>query len=364
MGLRGRHRARGLLAPAGVLAVAALVLLGGAALGVKGGRHHGRAAALNAPAQSSVRTARSNLDPKRVVALGAFIPGAPKDPERLVRYIRKTGQRPTIISYFRRWQHGTFDPPSLRTVTRNGAIPMITWEPWGYPLADIAAGRYDDFLRSVAAEARRWGHPILVRLAHEMNGDWYPWDSAKDPGTYVRAWRHVVSMFRYLGARNVGWVWAPNVDWGGPDLMKKLYPGDHWVDWVGLSGFSWGGPWGWQSEFDVFHNSYDTITSFTNKPFMLAETAAGEIGGDKAAWIRDTFTKDLRRLPHVHAVIWFNGRDQWARWDVDSTPKALAAFRRAVAAPRYRATPADVAAVTWKDGLRTAGDVRSTDRRG
>src|SRR5437764_157316 len=155
MGLRGRHRARGLLAPAGVLAVAALVLLGGAALGVKGGRHHGRAAALNAPAQSSVRTARSNLDPKRVVALGAFIPGAPKDPERLVRYIRKTGQRPTIISYFRRWQHGTFDPPSLRTVTRNGAIPMITWEPWGYPLADIAAGRYDDFLRSVAAEARR-----------------------------------------------------------------------------------------------------------------------------------------------------------------------------------------------------------------
>ena len=85
-----------------------------------------------------MRTARSNLDPKRVVAVGAFIPGAPKDPARLARYVRETGQRPTIVSYFRRWEHGTFDPPSLRTVTRNGAIPMITWEPWGYPLADIA----------------------------------------------------------------------------------------------------------------------------------------------------------------------------------------------------------------------------------
>src|SRR5205085_3105643 len=122
------------------------------------------------------------------------------------------------------------------------------------------------------------------------------------------------------------------------DLIRRLYPGDQWVDWVALSGFSWGGPWAWQSVVDIFGRSYVAITRMTSKPMLIAETAAGEIGGDKAQWIRHTFSQGLERLPRVRAVVWFNGHSQWARWDVDSTPGALAAFREATQSPHYSGT--------------------------
>jgi hypothetical protein len=80
----------------------------------------------------------------------------------------------------------------------------------------------------------------------------------------------------------------------------------------------------------------------TKKPFMIAETSAGEVGGDKARWIERTFAKDLPRMPRVRAVVWFNGRQQWANWDVDSSRDSLRAFRAAVAAPRYSGTAEDV----------------------
>ena len=278
------------------------------------------------------------------VALGAYVPGATRRPGLFRRYARMTGRRPAILAYYRKWREGrAFDRLTLRRVARNRAVPMITWEPWHQPLREIAAGRHDAYIRSSARDARRWRRPILVRFAHEMNGDWYPWGAHDTPPlVYVRAWRQVVRIFRRAGARNVRFVWTPNVDYGGLPLMRRLYPGDRWVDWVGLSGFSWGGPWEWESAYDVFHNSYRSITRFTDKPFMIAETAAGEVGGDKPKWIVRTFAHDLRRMPRVRAVVWFNGRQQWADWDVNSSRESLRAFRAAVASPRYAGTAADV----------------------
>jgi beta-mannanase len=278
------------------------------------------------------------------VALGAFIPGVVRRPALLKRYVRKTGRRPAILAYYRKWREGqTFDRLSLDRVAREGAVPMITWEPWGQPLRQIAAGRYDAYLRSSARDARRWGRPILLRFAHEMNGDWYPWGTGKNSQlTYVRAWRQVVRIFRKQGADNVRFLWTPNIDTGGWPLIKRLYPGDRWVDWVGLSGFSWGGPWPWESAFDVFHSTYRPITRMTKKPFLIAETSAGEIGGDKARWIERTFAKDLPRMPRVRAVVWFNRRHDWADFAVDSSRASVRAFRKAAADPRYSGTPEDV----------------------
>ena len=282
--------------------------------------------------------------PKNRVALGAFVPGATRRPVLFKRYARQTGHRPAILAYYRGWRDGQiFDRLTLNRVAREGATPMITWEPWHQPLREIAAGRYDAYIRSSARDARRWGRPILLRLAHEMNGDWYPWGSRDNPPlTYVRAWRQVVRIFRKQGADNVRFAWTPNVDTGGPALMKRLYPGDRWVDWVGLSGFSWGGPWQWESALDVFRDSYRWITRMTKKPFLIAEISAGEVGGDKARWIERTFAKDLPRLPRVRAVVWFNARHDWAEFAVDSSRASLRAFRKGVADPRYSGTPDDV----------------------
>ena len=290
------------------------------------------------------------------VALGAYIPGAPQSAKRIDDYARKTGRSPAILLYYRSWQEGdTFDETTLERLRRRRALPMITWEPWDHRLADIAAGEYDDYLWDSAADARRWGRTILVRFAHEANGDWYPWSvDENSPSDYVRAWRHVVRVFRRAGAGNVRWVWTPNTDYGGARMYRALYPGDRYVDWVGLSGFSWGGPWEWQSVSELFADSYRAIVSMTAKPFVIAETAAGEIGGDKRAWIDSAFRRELPELDRVRAVVWFNGKDKWAEWDVDSTPGSLSAFRDAVAAPRYSAGARFVAGLS-RSGWAVAG---------
>jgi glycosyl hydrolase family 26 len=282
------------------------------------------------------------------VALGAYIPGATEHAQRIDAYARKTGRRPAIVMYYRSWERGqVFDRRTLHSMTSRGALPMITWEPQGHPLGRIAAGDYDDYLRESAADARRWGRTILVRFAHEMNGDWYDWGTQQNsPDDFVAAWRHVVSVFRGAGAGNVRWLWSPNVDYGGTRLLRRLYPGDRYVDWVGLDGFSWGGPWEWQSVKEIFERSYRAITAMTWKPVIISETAAGELGGDKRKWIDDAFARDLPKLPRVKAVVWFNGKDKWAKWDVDSTPGSLRAFRAAVSSPRYAADASYIAALS------------------
>ena len=295
----------------------------------------------------SPATRKARARPHRAadrVALGAYIPGATDHPRRIERFVRKTGRRPAIIMYFRRLRDvRAFDARTLRRVRRAGAVPMITWEPWSQPLRDIARGLHDGYLRSEARAARRWGRLVLVRFAHEMNGDWYPWGvQASTPREYVRAFRRVVTIFRRERAANVRFVWAPNGDTGGDRLIRRLYPGDRWVDWVGFSGYGWGGPWEWLEPIDVYQHMYRTLTDITDKPIVIAETGAGEVGGDKSRWIRRAFGRDLPRLRRVRALIWFDDRDQIADFRIDSTRASLRAFRAAVASPRYAGTAADV----------------------
>ena len=79
----------------------------------------------------------------------------------------------------------------------------------------MIAGRYDEYIREFAEEARAWGHPFFLRFNWEMNGDWFPWSegvNGNPSGEYVAAWRHVHDIFAAVGATNVTWVWCPFVD--------------------------------------------------------------------------------------------------------------------------------------------------------
>jgi beta-mannanase len=54
----------------------------------------------------------------------------------------------------------------------------------------------------------------MLRFAHEMNGNWYPWSEGVNgnaAGQYVPAYRRVVTLFRSVGVTNVTWVWSPKV---------------------------------------------------------------------------------------------------------------------------------------------------------
>jgi membrane-bound metal-dependent hydrolase YbcI (DUF457 family) len=282
------------------------------------------------------------------IALGVYIRGVEDDPGQLDRYAAQTGHRPAIVGAYKRWDVRPFHPPELREIAARGAIPMISWEPWdsndrGFRLNAIARGRHDDYVRRSAREAKQWGGPILLRFGQEMNGSWATWQRGIDGTTgprFVAAWRHLVRVFRQVGADNVRWVWCPYVDNGGLPFMR-FYPGERWLDWVALDGFNWGAPKAWQSFSDVFDRSYRKLASLTSKPIMIAEVGSGEAGGSKARWLRRALGRQLPRLKRVRAVVWFSATDR-ADFRVDSSPPALAAFRRQINAPLYSGKlPAD-----------------------
>jgi hypothetical protein len=225
-----------------------------------------------------------------------------------------------------------------------GAVPMITWEPHGRDLREMAGGRYDAYIRDSAKQAVAWGRPILLRFAHEMNGNWYPWGLGVGGNTaadYIAAWRHVVTVFREENATNVKWVWAPNTG-----SFDSLFPGDQWIDYIGLDGYNWGAKYGtWESFSQVFDSSYRSITRLSRKPLLITEFGANARGGDKAAWIRDAFSSDVAtRYPRIRALIWFDREQDGADWRVDSSGATLDAFRTAIQPSRFDLTAAELLA--------------------
>jgi beta-mannanase len=288
------------------------------------------------------------------VVLGANTTGITEDSgAALDAFAARSGVMPKIAMYYQDWNEGwssaLVNPRFVKPIVAREAVPMITWEPnldSGDPVnqpeyspARIASGAYDTYVRRAAREAAAYGQPILLRFAHEMNGNWYSWGAipGNTPADYVAMWRHVVSIFREEGAGNVRWVWCPNVyGLGGVEPFQAYYPGDEWVDYVALDGYNWSNlkPSGWRSFSEVFSSSYQAITELTGKPLMIAETSSAEEGGDKAAWIREIPSVLATQFPRVRALIWFD-RIKETDWRIDSSSASDEAFRELAAAPLF-----------------------------
>ncbi len=277
------------------------------------------------------------------IGFGAYIPKADQHPALIDSLAQQVGRKPVIVSSYVRWRSPPFARGVLRAAWRRGAVPLITWEPWtlagrGFPLAAIARGRYDAYLRRAARSAAAWGRPILLRFAHEMNGTWYPWGQGPNgntPGVYKAAWRHLVRIFRATGAGNVEWVWSPNVDGGGQYPFERFFPGNRWVDWAGLDGFNWARRGEWQSFTEIFGGSYNTLSRLTSRPVIVAETGSSQSGGDKAAWVSSALRREVPRFSGIRAVVWFSDRVGDVDFRIDSSPAALRAFRSGISSRRY-----------------------------
>ncbi len=278
------------------------------------------------------------------IALGVYVPDADQNPSLIDSFAREVGRAPVVISSYKRWRLRPFVRTELQAISRRAAVPLITWEPWtlagqGFALRAIARGRYDSYARQAAKRAAAWEGPILLRFAHEMNGDWFPWGTSDNtPRIYKTAWRHLVQIFRSAGAENVEWVWTPNVDGGDQYPFRGFFPGNRWVDWVGLDGFNWARRGEWQSFTELFGSSYETLAGITSRPMLIAETGSSQSGGDKAAWVTSALKQELPRFARIRAVVWFSDPVGEVDFRVDSSPASLKAFRSAVASPRYGLT--------------------------
>jgi Glycosyl hydrolase family 26 len=286
------------------------------------------------------------------VAIGVYVYSA-DNPQRLDRYARQAGRSPLLVSSYKQWPLNPFPRDELETIWRSGALPLVAWEPWTYehraafPLRRIAAGDFDRYIHRTARIAAAWGRPIMLRFAHEMNGDWYPWGRNRDGSTardYRAAWRKLVRIFEAEGADEVEWVWTPNVNASGDLPFQRFFPGDEWVDWVGLDGFNWGEDGQWPSFTEVFGNSYDSLARLSSRPVIVAETGVSEDGGDKAAWLSSALRREIPRFERLRAVVWFSEPFEGVDVRVDSSPASLQAYRSGIATPPYQSTRSDLLA--------------------
>jgi hypothetical protein len=242
----------------------------------------------------------------------------------------------------------------LENVRAYGAIPVFSWNSTSSPpsvdqpafsLSVLLSGAFDSYIREFATKAKEWGHPFFLRFDWEMNGFWFPWSegvNGNTGGQYVAAWRHVHDIFDSVGARNVSWVWCPNVDlFNSLTPLGELYPGDSYVDWTALDGFNWGkrsGSPGWQSFNQVFHRTYKRIVNKVapTKPMMLTEVASTDRGGNKPAWIKDMLVKIRHRYRKIRGVIYYDVDDRGTNWPIEKRKQDGNAFKSGIRAGAYR----------------------------
>jgi beta-mannanase len=253
------------------------------------------------------------------------------------------GVVPDMAEYFVNWTQ-TFNPAPVVDAYQQGELPVLSWEPWSggtssttqtvqpaYSLSTIIDGAHDTYITDFAKGVKAVGYPIVLRFAHEMNGDWYPWSetvNGNTAGQFIAAWRHVHDIFQRVGAENVIWDWSPNILRGARAVpLSTFYPGDAYVDWVGLTGYEVYET----TAAQVFTETMTQVRQVTSKPVLITETG-GQPGTAKAGWTT-SFLSWLAGQPGVIGFIWFEypvSAGPKVNWGFDADAATEQAFQQGI----------------------------------
>lgn len=278
------------------------------------------------------------------------------DWQAVTNFVSSAQKDVSIINNFDEWTsnsstQGTkaFPTTEMSNIRSHGSIPLFTWQPQNgtagtLALSSIINGDYDTYITTWATAAKSWGHPLFLRLAHEMNGNWYPWSVGTNGNTsaqYVQMWQHVHDIFTRVGATNVTWVWCVNVIYSGSTPIAGLYPGDNYVDWISLDGYNRLAN-SWQDFSSV---AAATIIQLTNiapgKPIMVAETGCNQTNNPtetKAQWFLNALTNCLPVVqPRVKACVYFNSTNttDGNDWRITVPASAATGYQQGIALSYY-----------------------------
>lgn len=256
------------------------------------------------------------------------------------------GRKFAIDHVFYRWDV-QFPQDYDRWTIAQGRTLFLNWssrqqDKSGAKWADIAAGRYDALIRERAAAIKALDVPVFLSFTHEPNqlvGDGR--NASGHPPDYVRAWRHVVSMFNQAGATNVSWVWVQMAFTFRQGQADQFYPGDDIIDWVGVDGYhNINCPWlraGWKG-FDAVFGKAVSWAEARGKPLMIAEFNLREDPADpqrKAQWLRD-LAGEVARSPTIKGIVSFNSRESCAA-DIATSPEAVEGYKDLGQSPQLQA---------------------------
>src|ERR1017187_2636359 len=272
----------------------------------------------------------ANLPPASDSYLGVFANAAPASYTSVTAFATATGAQPDLVMYYSGW-FVPFPTSFADTAADHGAVPLVQMNPdqpkSAISLAQIASGRYDAYLSSYAEAVRAYKHPVILSFGHEMNGDWSSWGyKHTSPVVFVDAWRHIVDLFRALGARNVTWLWTVNIindgQAGNITRPDAWWPGSSYVTWVGIDGYYLKPSWQFAP---LFGPTIRDVRALTIDPILIAETGALQ-SANQPAKINDLFAGI--RSYGLLGFVWFNSVNPKGQQFTISTPAAIAAFRK------------------------------------
>ena len=256
--------------------------------------------------------------------LGVYTPGSPASYDGVTAFANATGSRPDLVMYYSGW-FVPFPAAFAATAASNGAVPLVQMDPDKISVAKIAAGRYDGYLSAYAEAVRAYRHPVIISFGHEMNGTWSTWGYQNtSPKVFVAAWRHIVTLFRNLGASDVTWLWTVNIiddtQQGKIPAPAPWWPGGSYVTWVGIDGYYLKPDWQFAP---LFGPTIARVRALTRDPILIAETGATAAAGQPAK-IADAFAG-------IHAygllgLVWYDATDTKGQDFSLSGAAALTAF--------------------------------------
>lgn len=303
--------------------------------------------------------------------LGAYLPGDGWQPGEMGVMNSSLVKPLAIQNVFSAFTH-TWDQLYWQStyIHESGATPLISWMPIDISrpddnlLEEIVAGNWDAYIDSWAMAMLAWveQYPvetrptILIRFAHEFNGNWYSY--ANTPDLYKEAWRYTHQRFEQSGAnQHAQWVWsANNVSADDFNDITLYYPGDDVTDWTSLDGYNWGSNYDWSAWEDfttTFGPAYNLlVTQYPDKPVMIAEMSSTEpadipdsylaqYGDDsdrfesKDTWMLDALANIEASFSAVKAVLLFN-TDKELSWSIsESHSTGLNGFNSAIATSHF-----------------------------
>jgi len=298
-----------------------------------------------------------------------------------IQNFEKIAQKKLVWACFsNNWWHGiTYPKQEIHTIADQGIIPYVRLMPRSdaieshpepkYTLQKIIDGVFDNELKQWAQDAKEDNIAIIADFALEMNGDWFPWSGifnggattdgygdptlADGPERYRDAYRHIVTLFREVGANNITWFFhynyttLPYQEWNKP---KNYYPGDKYIDWVGFSLYGAQNihePWE-ELLFSTTFNDYidDFYEINTTNPIALLEFGVTDNhpDGNKSAWINDAFETILDN-PYINFKAinpwhenWQNEDENYSTLRLDSSKEVEQTFQKWMANKRFIST--------------------------
>ncbi len=243
--------------------------------------------------------------------------------------------------------HDLFDTSWADQLAAQHARPWITLQfgvfgpnqkpPLDANLPAVINGLHDQEIRRWAEDIRDYGKPVYLTVFQHADKNWSLSSGVANggiPQDVPKAWMHMQSIFRDVGANNVAWVWAP----ADPLHDQPYAPPASTIDAVlqtivNYPGTNWGDP-----EM-VLRNLAER---YPTKPIFIDASADGP-AAQKAAWLTK-LGQAVMDIPQVYALLYHEGgpglhptSEQIENWSLASDPVSLAAMRDIVASLHKKA---------------------------